>query len=130
MLRLVYIPLLLVLLWSFWRVLGKIGRCDTALTPILGWTVGLAFFFLAPLSLMVLHGGYQDPAFYAASASHNTVDLSSTQFFVPFLVIWTSLLLSAGVLLLFLPKALPQAEPARDRPELVPPRRFCRKSFS
>ncbi len=120
MLRLVYIPLLLVLLWSFWRVLGKIGRCDTALTPILGWTVGLAFFFLAPLSLMVLHGGYQDPAFYAASASHNTVDLSSTQFFVPFLVIWTSLLLSAGVLLLFLPKALPQAEPARDRPELVP----------
>jgi hypothetical protein len=119
MLRLVYIPLLLVLLWSFWQVLGKIGRCDAALTPILGWTVGLAFFFLTPLSLMVLQGGYQDPAFYAASASHNSVDLSSTQFFVPFLVIWTSLLLSAGVLLLFLPRALPESEPGRDRLELV-----------
>ena len=119
MLRIIYVPLLLVLLWSFWRVLGKFGRCDTALTPISRLDGRTCLFLLAPLSLMVIHGGYQDPAFYAASASHNTVDLSSTQFFVPFLVIWTSLLLSAGVLLLFLPKAPTQAEPARDRLELV-----------
>lgn len=119
MLRLVYIPLLLVLLWSFWRTITKISRRDAALTPILGWTLGLAFFFLGPLSLMVLNGGYQDPAFYAASASHNTVDLLSSEFFVPFLVIWTSLLLSAGVLLLFLPQALPKAQTTRNRPELV-----------
>jgi oligosaccharide repeat unit polymerase len=119
MLRLVYIPLLVVLVWSFWRAITKIGRRDAALTPALGWTVGLAFFFLGPLTLMVLNGGYQDPAFYAASASHNTVDLLSADFFIPFLVIWTSLLLSAGVLLLFIPRALPGEEATRNRPELV-----------
>jgi oligosaccharide repeat unit polymerase len=125
--RLIYIPLLVMLLWIFWRVIRKIGGCDAALTPILGWTVGLAFFFLVPLTLMVLHGGYQDPAFYAASASHNSVDLSSTEFFVPFLLICTSLLFSAGVLLFFLPKAPPKIESARNRPELVLDRALLKK---
>jgi oligosaccharide repeat unit polymerase len=127
MLRLVYIPLLVVLVWSFWRAITKIGRRDAALTPVLGWTAGLAFFFLGPLTLMVLNGGYQDPAFYAASASHNTVDLLSTDFFVPFLVIWTSLLLSAGVLLLFLPGALPGEEATRNRLELLLDQALLRK---
>lgn len=123
MLRFVYIPLLAVLLWSFWRAIARIGRQDRVLTPILGWVIGLIFFFLAPLTLMVLNGGYEDPAFYSVSISHSRVDLSKIEFFIPFLIIWMSLLLSAGALLLF----VPVARPTGNRPDIVVDRPFLKK---
>jgi oligosaccharide repeat unit polymerase len=127
MLSFAYFPFLAVLLWMFWRALGRMGRRDAALTPILGWMVGLVFFFLAPLTLMVLNGGYEDPAFYDASSSHSGVDFSNLEFFVPFLVIWTSLMLSAGTLLLLVPatEAIPEA--MRSRREIVIDRVFLEK---
>jgi hypothetical protein len=119
MLRFIYFPLLAALLWSFWAAARRIGSRDRTLSPILGWTLGLAFFFLAPLTLMVLNGGYADPAFYASSSSHSKVNLANLEFFVPFLVIWTSLILSAGALLLFVPATDAAGAGLRSRPEIA-----------
>jgi hypothetical protein len=43
-----------ILLGSFWRALVKLRHNELALTPILGWVLGLAFFILAPLTLIVV----------------------------------------------------------------------------
>jgi oligosaccharide repeat unit polymerase len=64
------------------------------LTPVLGWVIGLGFFILAPLTIIVLNGGYEIPSFYAVSDRYARVNLSDMKYFIPFLVIWMSLLLS------------------------------------
>jgi oligosaccharide repeat unit polymerase len=92
--RAFYFLLLGVLLWSYWRSIVELRKRSTTLTPILGWVVGLGFFILAPLTFIVLNGGYEFPNFYRMSDAYAKVDLSNVTYLIPFLVIWLSLLLS------------------------------------
>jgi len=101
--RIIYFFFLSTLLWSFWKAIVRLSRRDAALTPILGWMVGLAFFILAPLTVMVFNGGYEIPPFYQVSYSYAKVNLSNAQFFIPFLVIWMSLTFSFMAVMLFAP---------------------------
>ena len=94
-----------ILFGLFWKVMVKLRRNDEALTPILGWILGLAFFILAPLTLIVLHGGYTIPPFYQVNDSYSKVDLSSGEFLIPVVVVWASLLFSLLAVLFFAPAA-------------------------
>jgi len=73
------------------------------LSPILGWMVGLAYFILAPLTILVLNGGYSIPEIIGANDLYASVDLTSTAYFLPVTVIWLALLLSFLSVLLFAP---------------------------
>lgn len=102
--RVTYFLLLTPLLLGFWKVITRLRRRQTALTPILGWIIGLGFFMLTPLTLMVLNGGYEFPFFYGMNETCAKVDLSNTSYLIPFLVIWISLMFSFMAVLLFMPR--------------------------
>src|SRR5260370_14136574 len=102
--RVLYFLLVASLLLSFWKVIAELGRRDKVLTPILGWVVGLGFFMLAPLTLMVLNGGYEFPSFYGMNETYAKVDLSNTSYLIPFLVIWISLMFSFMAVFFFIPR--------------------------
>jgi oligosaccharide repeat unit polymerase len=103
--RILYLFMIAILLGSFWKVMVKLRRDETALTPILGWILGLAFFIVAPLTLIVLHGGYEIPPFYEVSDSYSKVDLSTGEFCIPIVAVWASLLFSFLAVLFFTPSA-------------------------
>jgi hypothetical protein len=92
--KFIYLPLLAVLLCSYWRALRRVRDERTPFTPLMGWLVGLGYFILVPLTLLVLNGGYTIPAFYDSNSSYSSVDLSSGKYFLPMLVVWLSLLFS------------------------------------
>ena len=113
--RIFYLLLLIVLLAVFVKVISVLARRTTILTPLLGWLVGLAFFLLLPLTLIVLNGGYESPAFYAVSSSHANVNLSSLETVLPFLITWASLLFSFLTVLFFAPATSHE----RERDEII-----------
>src|ERR1051326_2815651 len=113
--RVFCILLVIVLLAVFIKVISVLARRTTILTPLLGWLVGLAFFLLAPLTLIVLNGGYESPAFYAVSGSHANVKLSALENLLPFLIIWASLFFSFLTILFF----VPESSHARERDEII-----------
>jgi len=92
--KFVYLPLLAVLIRNYWRALRRIRDERTPFTPIMGWLVGLGYFILVPLTLLVLNGGYTIPAFYDSNSSYASVDLSNGKYVLPMLVVWLSLLFS------------------------------------
>jgi len=102
--RIVYFLLVATLVWSFWKALVRLRARHAALTPILGWTIGLGFFILAPLTVMAFNGGYEFPTFYGFSNSWSKVDLSKARYFLSALVIWMSLLFSFVSVILFTPE--------------------------
>jgi oligosaccharide repeat unit polymerase len=73
--------------------------------------VGLGYFLLAPLSLLVLNGGYSIPMVYNTSSRYSNVDLSGGEYLVPMLVIWGSLLLTFGLIIALTPPAGPNSAP-------------------
>jgi oligosaccharide repeat unit polymerase len=92
--RFVYFPMIAVLWWSCWHALKRARDGRTPFTPILGWLIGLGYFILVPLTLLVLNGGFTIPAFYDSNSSYASVDLSSSKYFLPMVVVWLSLLFS------------------------------------
>ncbi len=102
--RFTYFPLLAVLLWSYWRALSRARDERTPFTPLMGWLVGLGYFVVAPLAILVLHGGYRIPDFYEANARYAVVDLSSSQYIIPMLVVWLALLFAFQVVVVLRPK--------------------------
>ena len=48
--------------WSYWKAISRLRWKRLALTPALGWMAGLGYFLLAPLTLLVLNGGFTQPA--------------------------------------------------------------------
>src|SRR6202789_2655662 len=90
--RILYLCMIAILLGSFWRALVKLRHNELALTPILGWVLGLAFFILAPLTLIVVHGGYSIPSFYEVNDSYSHVDLSTGEFRIPINIVCCLLL--------------------------------------
>ena len=93
----------MVLLGTFGLVLNKVRKAFHVLTPILGWMVGLAYFVLAPLTVLTLNGGYTFPDTYGLSGNWWKVDLSKPQFLFPYFVIWLSMMLTCAVVYLFCP---------------------------
>jgi hypothetical protein len=102
--RLLYFPLLALLLWSYWRALKCARDHRTPFTPIMGWLVGLGYFVIAPLTILVLHGGYNIPDFYQANARYASVNLSDVRYMIPILVIWLSLFLAFQAVALLRPQ--------------------------
>lgn len=100
MLRILYFFLLIPLLWSYWKVLTRLRGERLALTPVLGWMAGLGYFLVAPLTLLVLNGGYTIPSFYDSNSSYASVDLSNGMYFLPMLVVSLALLFSFQAVLL------------------------------
>jgi len=101
--RLLYLLMIGLLVFSFWKAMSKLRRRGARLTPILGWMLGLGFFIMAPLTIIVLLGGYEIPSFYEVNSSYSKVDLSTAEFFLPVTVIWASLLFSFLIVILLTP---------------------------
>ena len=104
--RVIYFSFLFTLFWSFGKALARLRNGRFPLSPILGWMVGLGYFILAPLTLLVLNGGYTIPAFYNSNSSYASVDLSSEKYFLPMLVVWLSLLSSFQAVIALSPNRL------------------------
>jgi len=102
--KLLFFPLICVLLAAFLKAIYSLKKRDALLTPILAWLVGLGFFLLAPLTIIVLNNGYQAPNFYDVDSRHADVNLSLLESIPPFFMIWSALFLSFVTVILFLPK--------------------------
>jgi oligosaccharide repeat unit polymerase len=70
----------------------------------MGWMAGLGYFFLAPLTLLVLNGGYAVPAFYQANDSYSSVNLSDSTYFLPMMVIWLAAFFTFGAVIVLTPR--------------------------
>ena len=104
--RVIYLAFLFTLFWRFGKALARLRGGRFPLSPILGWMVGLGYFILAPVTLLVLNGGYTIPAFYNSNSSYASVDLSSGTYFLPMLVVWLSLLSSFQAVIALSPDRL------------------------
>src|SRR5438445_13210219 len=102
-LEIVYIFFLATLFYTYWVALSRLRSRPLPLSPILGWMVGLGYFILAPLTILVLNGGYSIPDIIGANDRYASVDLSSTRYFLPMTVVWLALLFSFLSVLLFAP---------------------------
>lgn len=85
--------LALVVVWiaCMWVVLST-GRC---LSPLTGWMVGLSFFVVLPLVIIVLNGGYSVPSYYGVTGNWGSLDLSDSRYLLPYFFVWTNLILVA-----------------------------------
>jgi oligosaccharide repeat unit polymerase len=101
--RMLYISFLLVLLGTFGFVLNRVRKAFDMLTPLLGWMAGLAYFFIAPLTILTLNGGFKFSAVYVMNGNWGEVDLSKLQFLGPYLVIWLSLMFTCAVVCFLVP---------------------------
>jgi oligosaccharide repeat unit polymerase len=101
--RLLYLLMIGLLVFSFWKAMWKLRQKEARLTPILGWMLGLGFFIVAPLTIIVLLGGYEIPSFYEVNGNYAKVDLSTGEFFLPVAVTWASLLFSFLIVILLTP---------------------------
>jgi hypothetical protein len=100
----VYLPFLAVLLWTYWCALKRVRDERTPLTPIMGWLVGLGYFVMAPLTILIVHGGYRIPDVYEANELYASVDLSNSKYVIPMLVIGLALFLAFQAILVLKPK--------------------------
>src|SRR5216683_6676698 len=92
--KITYIFFLATLFYAYWAAMARLRCRRLPLSPILGWMVGLGYFILAPLTILVLNGGYSIPDIVGANDRYASVNLSSTTYFMPMTVIWLALLLS------------------------------------
>lgn len=103
--RLLYLLLQTVMVATYTVVLRKVWRSSRSLTPLLGWMVGLGFFLLAPLTIIVLNGGYALSLKLDVGQAWGSVDLTTTEFLLPYLIVWTSLIVSCMAVYFVLPLA-------------------------
>ena len=90
---LIFPACVLLVIWSIctWRVMS-IGRC---VSPFQGWMVGLSFFVVLPLTIIVLNGGYSVPSYYGVEGDWGSLDLRESRFLLPYLFVWLNLVLVA-----------------------------------
>ena len=101
--RTLYLFLLLVLLGAFGLALNRVRKASDVLTPALGWMLGLAYFFIAPLTVLTLNGGFKFPDSYGLSGNWWDVNFSRPQFMVPYVTVWLSLMLTCAAIYFFCP---------------------------
>src|SRR5438105_12775551 len=92
-----YILLLSVLLGTFGFALSRVNKAFNGLTPIMGWMIGLAYFFLAPLTILTLNGGFKFAPVYQMSNTWREVNITKVSFLPLYLVIWLSLLFTCAI---------------------------------
>jgi hypothetical protein len=80
--RILYLLMIGLLLFSFWKAMWKLRQREARLTPILGWMLGLGFFIVAPLTIIVLLGGYEIPSFHRRILSAGCGDMGVFVVFV------------------------------------------------
>src|SRR5262245_51759868 len=97
------LTLLIILLGLFGNVLRALFRQTRGLSPLLGWMVGLAYFVLAPLTLMTLNGGLELPDSYQVGQQWAAVDLGNPAFLLPYLVVWFLLMSTCLIVYVSLP---------------------------
>ena len=102
--KFVYFPLLAVLFWSYWRALTRARDERTPLTPLMGWLIGLGYFAIAPLTVLILRGGYRIPDIYEANDEYASVDLSDSRYIIPMLVTSLALFLAFQAVAFFRPR--------------------------
>jgi hypothetical protein len=85
--------------WSYWKAISRLRWNRLALTPALGWMAGLGYFLLAPLTLLVLNGGFTEPAIYGSNERYSSVNLSDGTYLLPMLVIWLTVLFTFQVVI-------------------------------
>lgn len=95
--------LLAILLGTYGSALTRVKRNSNGLTPLLGWLVGLGFFMIAPLTVLTLNGGFQQPAVYDVNGSWDEINLSNWIFFRPYLIVWLGLMLALSPVFLLSP---------------------------
>jgi oligosaccharide repeat unit polymerase len=100
-----YLLLLSILLISYGRIFSKVIKNAAGLTPLLGWLVGLAFFVLAPLTVITLNGGYVLPSVADVGESWGAIDLTKAMFLLPYLVVWSCMMSVCLVIGMFHPVA-------------------------
>jgi hypothetical protein len=110
--RVLYLILQIMLVAAYAVVLAKVLRVSRGLNPLLGWIVGLAFFLLLPLTIVVLNGRFVLPPRFDVGQAWGNVDLTTTEFLLPYLIVWTSLIASCMVVYFFSPS------PAQEEREL------------
>lgn len=102
--RILYLFMMASLFGAWWAAMRRVRQNFRGLTPILGWLVGLAFFLLCPILVMVLYNGHELPAYYGYNGAWSAVDFSKVAFVGPMLVVWTALLLSFVTVYVLLPE--------------------------
>jgi hypothetical protein len=105
--RVLYLILQGALLAVFAVVLAKVLRASRGLNPLLGWMIGLAYFLLLPLTILVLNGTFELPPKFDVGQAWGRVDFVTTRFLLPYLIVWASLIASCMYVYLFSP-AVPQ----------------------
>jgi oligosaccharide repeat unit polymerase len=111
--KILYIFFLITLFWSYWKALSALRSEPVSLSPILGWMAGLGYFILAPLTVLVLNGGYTIPASYGVNDMYASVDLSSGTYVIPMVVLWLALLFAFQAIIFL----LPGNKPAKNSPK-------------
>lgn len=101
-----YLLLLVILVATYWFVLNTVRKSGLGLTPLLGWMVGLAYFVLAPLTVLTLNGGFKFPDSYGLDGNWGDMDLSRPRFLGPYLFIWLALMLTCAVAYFFCPRCV------------------------
>ena len=102
-----YVVLLLTLLATYFLIMIRVGQRCGPISPLAGWMVGLGYFTLAPLALITVHGGYRLPEMFDVGGYWGGVDLLTSRFFVPYLMVWLSMMGALAVVYLFLPRSQP-----------------------
>ena len=92
-----YVFLLAVLLATYAAALRRAKRNSNGLTPLLGWLMGLGFFMIAPLTILTLNGGFKQPAVFDVNGSWDEVNLASSTYLRPYLIVWLALMLACWV---------------------------------
>ena len=114
--RIVCLLLLISLHWTYWKAISRLRWRRLALTPAMGWMLGLGYFVLAPLTLLTLNGGFTQPAVYNANDRYNSVSFSNATYLLPLLVIWLAMLFAfVSVIVL-----TPPYHGSKDDPPLLP----------
>src|SRR5580704_7799572 len=90
--------------WSYWKAISRLRWKRLALTPALGWMAGLGYFLLAPLTLLVLNGGFTQPAIYGSNDRYSSVNLSDSTYLLPMLVIWLAALFTFQAVIALTPE--------------------------
>jgi hypothetical protein len=103
--RALYLTLQIMLVAAYAVVFAKVLRTSRGLNPLLGWMVGLAFFLLLPLTIVVLNGRFVLPSKLDVGQAWGSVDLTTTEFLLPYLIVWTSLIVSCIAVYFVLPAA-------------------------
>jgi oligosaccharide repeat unit polymerase len=101
--RYVYLLLFMSLAGSYGLALRRIIRSSSGINALLGWWVGLGYFIVAPLAVMTFVGHFELASGYEMGNYWREVDFRSADFFIPYAVIWLSLVAASFIICSLVP---------------------------